>query len=153
MDSGRSQTAYTFCLKIPFKYYLVNWRVWCFAFFFNYVAYPYLLVCTQTFVFLQLLYFLTVCNNIMLIFITKILLEMRNIFNPSSWIALQCRFKSSRKRIKKNKNGLQMLIHKYETFFWPLPLPGLELLMGLGFQLLMGLSALVFCMHGIQHSV
>lgn len=46
-----------------------------------------------------------------------------------------------------------MLIHKYETFFWPLPCSGLELLMGLGFQLLMGLGALVFGMHGIQHSV
>lgn len=46
-----------------------------------------------------------------------------------------------------------MLIHKYETFFWPLPCSDLELLMGLGFQLLMGLGALVFGMHRIQHSV
>lgn len=46
-----------------------------------------------------------------------------------------------------------MLIHKYETFLRPLPFQGLELLMGLGFQLLMGLSALVFRMHGIQPSV
>lgn len=46
-----------------------------------------------------------------------------------------------------------MLIHKYETFFSPLPCSGLELLMGLGFQLLIGHGALVFCMHGIQHLV
>lgn len=46
-----------------------------------------------------------------------------------------------------------MLIHKYETSRWPLRPQGLELLMGLGFQLLMGLGALVFGMHGIQHSV
>lgn len=47
---------------------------------------------------------------------TKILLKMKNILKLSPCIALCGGSRVLGTELKKNKNGIQMVIHKYETF-------------------------------------